>query len=129
MEKRRKKKGLLQTLINGFLGIYLKVQYSRLHKKLRDYETQKHLEKVVDKYISRMNKEIHPHRNWFYIFIPQIEINIVKIELLSLSDAYQTYDAHEKVLKDLIAKKDISIYRIENKEFIRRSEIEKILQR
>lgn len=124
-EKRKEKNGIFKILLKNFLFYYLRKYDSELHKKLRDYETQKHLEKIIYDYISSVEEEIFPHRDWFNIFIPQIDINIVKNELVTLSEASQIFNT-KGVLNDLIRKKDIFKYRIENKEYLRRSEVEKL---
>ena len=99
---------------------------SRVKKKLRNYENQKHLERVADEYISKIEEVNSPYHGWYNIFSPQIELSTVKNELLTLSEASKNFGINETDINHFIEKKQISCYTIKERNFIRTSEFEEI---
>ena len=126
LEKRKNQKGILR-IIKGVFWFRILRCNSRVKKKLRNYENQKHLERVADEYISKIEAVNSPYHGWYNIFSPQIELSTVKNELLTLSEASKNFGINETDINHFIEKKQISCYTIKERNFIRTSEFEEIL--
>ena len=128
LEKRKNQKGILRIIKAVFWFRILRCN-SRVKKKLRNYENQKHLERVADEYISKIEEVNSPYHGWYNIFSPQIELSTVKNELLTLSEASKNFGINETDINHFIEKKQISCYTIKERNFIRTSEFEEILKK
>ena len=127
LEKRKNQKGVLR-IIKGALWFRIWRCNFRVKKNLRDYENKKHLERVADEYISKIEEVNSPYHGWYNIFSPQIELDTVKNELLTLSEASKNFGINETDIDHFIEKKQISCYTIQENNFIRKSEFEEILK-
>lgn len=127
IEKRKKKNGLFQSIKNWFYGLFLRIYNSKLNRNLREYETQKHLEKKVEEYMISVKNVISPHKGWYNIFIPQLDLEIVKNEFLTPSEVYKEFGMTEKQIKSLVEGGQISFYEIQKRRFFKKSELEKTL--
>jgi len=72
--------------------------------------------------------QIDPHSNWYNITIPEIDIRIVKKELLLVQDASEYSGISENIIKDLIETGKLSSYFLKDQELISKSELEQVLQ-
>ena len=128
LEKRKIKDGFFQTVRNFFLTISSKTYDIRVKRKLNQYKQKKHLEKVLKRYQDTVERMIEPHRNWYNIDIPQLDIHIVEKELLSIQEASECFGISESVIKGSIEKGKLSSYFSESQEIIRKSESKQVLQ-
>jgi hypothetical protein len=125
LEKRQRRKGIFR-IINGAIWFRIWLCKSRLKSKFRDYENQRHLEKVADEYISRIKEAVSTYREWYNIFIPQIELNVVESELLTLSEVTENFGIPEKDINHYLDKNLIISYKIQERKIFRKSEIENL---
>jgi len=82
---------------------------------------------VADEYLLKI-KEVASYLGLYNIFIPQIELNIVKNELLTLSEAPENFGINETNINHFIDKKQIICYEIKERKFIKKSEFDEILK-
>ena len=125
LEKRQRRKGIFR-IINGAIWFRIWLCKSRLKSKFRDYENQRHLERVADEYISRIKEAVSTYREWYNIFIPQIELNVVESELLTLSEVTENFGIPEKDINHYLDKNLIISYKIQERKIFRKSEIENL---
>jgi len=128
LKKRRRKDGIFPTLQSYFLTLLSKIHNLRAQSKMKKYEQQKHLERVARAYPLRVQELIAPHRDWYNITIPQIDINIIEKELLLIQEASASLGISETITQDLVKKGEIACYYVKNKELIRKSELRKVLR-
>lgn len=127
LKKRRRKDGVFPTIRNYFLTLLSKIHNLRARLKVKEYEQQKHLEEVARAYREAAKKLVSPHSGWYNITIPQIDINIVEKELLSVQEASEYFGISKTIIKDQVKKGKISYYYVRDKELIRKSELEEVL--
>lgn len=127
LKKRRRKNGVFQTLRSYFLTLLSKIQNLRAGLKFNGYEQRKHLKEVARAYREATKKLVSPHSGWYNFTIPQIDINSVEKELLSTHEASEYFRISEYTIKELIKKRKISCYYVQNKELIRASELGRVL--
>jgi hypothetical protein len=123
--KKRRKNGIFTTLRNCFLVLSGKIHNLRVRSKIKKYEQQKHLKAIVRAYQETAERRIDPYSNWYNTTIPEIDIGIVKKELLSIHDASEHFGTSENLIK----KRKISCYRVRDIEYIRNSEVKKVLRK
>ena len=123
LDKRQTRKGIYKIL-DTVLLLRTWISNLQLKRKFRDYENQRHLEKVADEYISKIKKEVSAYREWYNIFIPQIELNVVESELLSVFEAGEKIGIPETDIEEFIEKNNITSYMIQDRKIIRKKEIE-----
>lgn len=121
--KEKTKGGTFQILRNWFLTFSSKIQEFRAKRKFGKYLQQKHLQDVLSKYRKNVKSLVAPHYLWYTYNIPPIELDVVKKELLKLSEAIEHMRIKENVFRELIDRKKISCYRLDGRELIRRTEI------
>lgn len=81
LEGKRKANGILQAFRNFYWVFSLKIHSRRLERKINDYRQQKHLKAVAKRYYSSAETIIAPHKDWYKIDVPQIDIYIVEKKL------------------------------------------------
>lgn len=128
LKKRRRLSGIFPTLKSYFLTFLSKIHNLRAGLRIEEYEQQKHLKKVAKKYQEVTKKISAPHKDWFDITIPRIDITIVEKELLSIQEASRHFGISESIIQDLVKKGKISCYHVKNKELIRKSESGEVLR-
>jgi len=126
--KKKRKNGIFTTLRNYFLVLSSKIHNLRVRSKIKEYERKKHLKSIVRAYQETAEMRIDPHSNWYNITVPEIDISIVKKELLSIQDASEYFGISENIIKDLIETGKLSSYFLKDQELIRKSELEQVLQ-
>lgn len=128
LEKRKVKDGFFRIVRNCFLTISSKIHDFRAKRKLNQYEQKKHLERVLKRHQDTVKKIIEPHRNWYNIDVPQLDIHIIEKELLSMQEASECFGTSENIIKGLIETGKLSSYFLKDQELIRKSELEQVLQ-
>jgi len=124
----KKSSGFFATLKIHFSTLSSRIYNWRAESKVRDYEEQKHLKKVVREYHDAAQKAIAPHKDWYNITIPEIDINIVEKELLSRQEVSRVFGIRDNVFKYLVEKGKISCYPVRNRELIKKSELQEALR-
>ena len=79
--KRGRRNGIFTTLRNCFLVLSSKIHDLRIRLKIKQYEQQKHLKAIVRKYKKNANIRVAPHSDWYNTSIPEIDVNIVELQL------------------------------------------------
>jgi len=116
LEKGTRKKGFFQNVKRWFLTFQLK-------RKLNKYKEQKHLKKVLKRYVGTTKALTAPHRNWYDFNIPEINLSLVKKELLSIQEASKHLGVEENAIRELIDKRKISCYQVNSEKLVCRSEL------
>jgi hypothetical protein len=129
LKKKKKSSGVLSSINNYFLSIVGGIYNLRIGRKNKHYKQQRHLKKVAQRYRETAQDKAAPHQQWYNITIPQINIQIVKRELLTTQEASYDFLVSETLIRELAEKGRISLYRIKDTELIRRPELTDALQR
>ena len=115
--KRVTKSGIMPKLKNGLLGLRIKVKELQLNSKYSGYIKKKHLLKVSSKYNEATDRIINPQVGWYIFSKPELNLNVVKSELIPLQDSF----------RDLVLNGKISCYKLRNQEIVVRRELHQIL--
>lgn len=124
----KRKSGTLQVLKNFLSTFFAKIYNLQAESRIKAYDQQKHLRKVIREYQDAAQNTVAPQRDWFNFTIHEININIVENELLPIETASKHFGIHESLLRYLLDEEKISCYRIRNKELIGKSDLRKALQ-
>ena len=95
----------------GFLSLRVKVKELHLNNKYNGYIQKKHLLKVYSNYRNETGGIISPHIGWYNYFIPELNLNVVKNELIPIQDSSRTFSVD---VVELVNSGRISSYRIGN---------------
>lgn len=118
-EKRKGKLGILHWFLT-FLSV---IQNYQAKRKLKHYGQRKHLKQVLKEYEQATDRAAMPHRYWYIYNIPEMRLDVVDKELLSLEEASENLQIEKSIIEDLIAKDRILCYRMKDEEFISKSEL------
>jgi hypothetical protein len=129
LKKKKKSSGALSSVNNYFLALVGGIYSMRIGRKSKHYKEQRHLKKIAQRYRETAQDKAAPHQQWYNITIPQINIQIVKRELVTKQEASYEFLVSESLIKELAEKGRISLYRIKDTELIRRPELTDALQR
>jgi len=129
LKKKKKSSGALSSINNCFLALVGGIYNLRIGRRSRHYEEQRHLKKVAGKYCETAHQKVSPHLQWYRITIPQINIQIVKKELLTSKEASYDFLISETLIKKMAEEGRISLYNIRDTELIRKSELTDAIQR
>lgn len=89
--KRKRRKDVLQALRNFFLTFSSKIHDLQAKSRIGNYEQKTHLKKVLRRYDGRVKKMVEPHRGWYDFTIPQINVNTVEKELLTVNKRQNSF--------------------------------------
>jgi hypothetical protein len=115
--KRVTKSGIIPKLKNGLLGLRVKVKELQLNSKYNGYVEKKHLLEVSSKYKEATDRIINPQLGWYIFSRPELNLNIVKSELIPVQESF----------RNLVLNGIISCYNIGNQEIVVRRELNQIL--
>jgi hypothetical protein len=118
--KRVTKPGFIVRLRNGFLSLRVKMKELGLKNKYNGYIQRKHLQKVYSNYGNEISGIISPHVGWYNYFIPELNLNIVKNELIPIQDSNGTLSGD---IAKLVNSGRINSYRIGNHKVVLRREL------
>ena len=112
--KRVTKPGFVIKLKNGILVIRVKMKELQLNHKYTGYTQKRHLLKVQAKYKDETYGIVNPHIGWYNYFIPELNLNIVKNELISVQEESENLGVKEESVTDLVNSGRIRSYKIGN---------------
>lgn len=101
--------GIISKLKNGLLSLRVKIREIQLNSKYADYVQRKHLLKVSTKYLQATESIIGPELGWYIIARPELDLNIVESELISLDESIQNLDMADGTNCFHIGKQKIAI--------------------
>jgi len=127
LKRRVKSSGTFQIIKSNFSALLSKIYHLWVESKIKKYEQQRHLKKVVRKYQDTAQKTIAPHRDWYNITIPKIDMNIIEKELLSTQEVTRSFGISEGTTKYLVEKGRIYCYMVKNQELLSKSELREFL--
>jgi hypothetical protein len=122
--KRITKSGFILKLKNGFLRIRIKVKELHLDNKYKEYLQKKHLLRVYANYRNETNRIISQRIDWYNYVIPELNLSIVKNELIPIQEASRIFGG---AVIELVNSGKINSYRIGNHGVIVRRELNSIL--
>ncbi len=122
-EKRKGEPGTFRVVRNLFLTFLNMIHNFQVKRKLEEYREQKHLKEVLKEYRDRIDRVVMPHRFWYVYCIPEIQLGVADRELLSLEEVSESLQIEKTTVRDLIARDRIFCYRIQDEEFISKSEL------
>jgi len=122
-ENRKRKNGILQTIKNGILTVSIKRYSFEAKRKFGKYRQKKHLKVVLEKYAETIENIVVPHSYWYHYDVPKVDLDSVERELLSIKEASEHLRISEKEIRELITENEISSYRFDKEELVRKSEL------
>ena len=126
LKKRQKREGIYK-IIDAVLLFRIWLSNSQLNRKFHNYENQRHLERVADEYISKIKDKVSAYREWYNFFTPQIELNIVESELLTLFEVVEKFGKPENKIMEVVEKNNLSFYIIQARKIFRNTELKKFM--
>jgi len=121
LEKGTRNNGFMQSVKRWFFTF-------RLNRKLNKYREQKHLREILKRYVAAIKGITAPHRNWYDFDIPEMNLNVVNKELLPVQKVSEDLGVEENAVRELVDKRKISCYRVNEEELVCRSELMKVLR-
>ncbi len=119
--------GFVSKIKNGILAIRIKLKDLSVNSNYKDYTKKKHLEKGIRDYTKAANITVAPYQGWNLFQIPQLDASFVNKELLTIQEVAVALSQQKSVLKELLAKAQLSVYKIGNTSLIRRAELDSYL--
>lgn len=126
--KKIAKSGFIPKLKNGFLGLRVKVKELQLNSKYNKYIQKRHLLAVCSKYKQATDGIINPHIGWYNFAIPELNLNIVKSELIPIQGVNRTFSINEETFAQLVRDRRLSLHTIGNQNVVSRRELNQILK-
>jgi|GEM_PF-1600615 len=128
LEKRKvTSSGLVSKIKDWILGIRIKLKDLAVNSNYKSYTQEKHLEKVIREYLKETNRAVVPYSGWYNFQIPKLNPNVVNKELLTIQDVAKALGENESILRESLAKVNLTNYRVRNIELIRRAELDGFL--
>jgi hypothetical protein len=125
--KRVPRTGIVSKIKNWIIGVRIGLKDRAATSKYNDFVNRKHLENVANDYRTATAKIVTPYMGWYNYQIPQINIGIVKRDLLSIQEIAEYFGVTEYLVKELLKNGNMPIYNLVNKELIRRPQLDRIL--
>jgi excisionase family DNA binding protein len=119
--------GIVSKIKNWITGIRIGLKDRAANSKHNDYVNKRHLENVASDYRKATDKIVTPYMGWYNYQVPQINIGIVKRDLLSIQEIAGYFGVTEYSVKELLKKGHAPSFHIGTKELIRRPQLDKIL--
>jgi hypothetical protein len=85
-----------------------------------------HLENVANNYRSTTMKAVATYAGWYNFQIPQININMVTRQLLSVQEIAEHFKVPENSIRELLRRGNVPSYCVDNRELVRRPELDRV---
>ena len=125
--KKMIKPGFVARVKNGILTIRVKVKGLQLNRQYNRYVQKKHLHKVNSMYENHISAIVSPYVGWYNYFVPKLDFEIVKKEIVPLQQVSETFGIEEEAVAELVNCGKIKICTIGNNEVVFRKELNQIL--
>ena len=79
------------------------------------------------KYKQATDNLIDPNVGWYNFFIPELNLNLAKRELIPIQEVNRTVNINEKTIAQLFKDRRLNLYIIGNQSVISRRELNQIL--
>jgi hypothetical protein len=121
--------GFVRKIKNWFYGVRVGLQNRRIDGKMREYNSQSHLHRVVGEYKHATNMTISPYEGWYNFQIPTINFGVVAKEVLTIAEVSAHLGFDTDTIRALLGKGGHPCLFVGNKELILRSELNEVLSR
>ncbi len=121
--KRVTKPGFVIKLKNGILIFRLKMKELHLNHKYNEYTQKRHLLKVHTKYKDETYGIVKPHIGWYNYSIPELNLNLIKNQLIPIQEASENFGVKEESVTDLVNSGRIRSYKIGNQSVVVRRQL------
>jgi len=122
--KTKENDGFFKSLLNKIHTWKTKI---KTNHSLDRYERKEHLRKIANEYQNVVSRITLAHSGWHNYSVPTLDINSIEKELLTKQEVIEDLGINESTLLNLMSKKTLSSYTVENKELFKRSEIEEYM--
>ena len=120
--------GVKTKLRNGFLKVAAGIRNMQVNAKSREYDSQGHLRRVAEAYEEVCKGAINPYLGWYNFEVPKLRFDIVERELLLIQDVARKLGFDESEFSKLLRDANCLSYRVENRELLKRSELNRVLK-
>ncbi len=119
--------GIVSKIKNWLLGVRIELKNDAAISKYKGYASRKHLEKVANFYRKATDSIVSPYVGWYNFQVPQINIGIVKRDLLSIQEIAGYFGVTDYSVKELLKKGNAQSFHIGNQELTRRPQLDRSL--
>ena len=119
--------GIVSKIENWITGVRIGIKDRALLSNYNNYVSRRHLENVANDYGIATNRTVAPYVDWYNCQVPQINISIVKRDLLPIQEIAGYFGFDEYSIKELLKKGNVLSFHIANNELIRRPELDRVL--
>ncbi len=112
---------------NWIFSIRTRLTDHRIDGKMRDYTKRIHLQKVIGAYQNATHQIVFPHQGWYNCPVPQIDVDVVKRDLVSIQEIAAYFGVNAFVVRALLQKADGVCFYAGNSDVIRRPELDRVL--
>jgi hypothetical protein len=127
VNKRVPPTGIVSKIKNWIIGVRIALKDNAAISKYKSYVSRKHLENVASFYRNATNRIVSPYVGWYNFQVPEINIGIVKRDLLSIQEIAGYFGVTEYSVKELLKKDNAPSFHIGNRELTRRPQLDRIL--
>jgi hypothetical protein len=121
--------GMKLKIKNWFIGVGVGIRSLQISYRSREYDSKRHLRRVARRYDQATNRTISQYVGWYNYQVPRISLGIVKNELLPVQQVATNIESDEDSIRKLLLKGNYSSYCIRNRELVKRSEFNEVLNR
>jgi hypothetical protein len=127
VSKKVQSAGVVSKIKNWITSIRISLKNRDALSASRDYFYRAHLKKIANCYAEATNRLIAPYVGWYNFKVPPINIEVVRRDLLSVSEIAGHFGVHKNAIRETLNKGNVARYFVENKELIRRTELNRML--
>ena len=121
--------GTVSKIKNWIIGVRISLKDRTASSRARDYFHRTHLEDVANTYRLSTINVVAPCEGWYNFQVPQINLNSVKKQLLSVREVADHLGVSESLFKEMLQKENAPFYNVIGKELLRRPDVDRFLNR
>ena len=119
--------GIVSKIKNWIVGIRVALKDRAAVSKNNGYFSRSHLHNVANQYRTAIGRVVAPYDDWYNFQVPQVNIDIVKRNLLSFQEVARKLGVNDFSLREFFNKGNVPCVHVGNKELIMRSELNRVL--
>jgi len=127
-ERVRNTRDVTSRMNDFFLSLVIGVRGFQVSRKLKKYDQKEHLDNVAKEYRRVAQQKSAPHVGWYVFEIPEINVDIVEKDLLPNEEISQHFELNGDSIGNLIGQGRITCYSVGNRDFVRRRDLDKIME-
>jgi hypothetical protein len=120
--------GIVVKIKNWITSLSIKAKERELKHSLYHYSNRDHLNRIAYDYDNQTKIRTTDYLGWYNFKIPQISVNNITQELLTIQEVSRILELESNNLRDLLTDKNFSTHSIHNNEVVKRTDLNQFLQ-